>query len=379
MFFSIGKLCNHGCIATFTADAVASTLHGTPILRGKRSATTGLWQLHLPPATPPGNILAHSTTNDTPNTHAANSVIPQQTIADRIAFYHATMFSPSLSTWCKAIDANLLSTWPDLTSAQVRKHPPISSALVKGHLDQSRANQRSTKTKPTTNSNAQPSSSPSTNRFAALADQLDNPAASSNDTYSEPTNDKLHLIYADFATDTGKIFTDLTAGQFVQPSISGHSDMLVIYDYDSNFIHVEAMTSKSGPDILAAYKRAHALLTSRGHHPRLQRLDNEASKALQQFMHSTKVNFQLAPPHHVYRRNAAERAIRTLKTTSSPASAARTAISRSISGIASSRKPLSLSICSANPASILSYLPTPKSTARSTTIEHRLPLPAHES
>ena len=221
------------------------------------------------------------------------------------------MFSPALSTWCKAIDANLLSTWPDLTSAQVRKHPPISSALVKGHLDQSRANQRSTKHKPTPNSHTQPTSSPSTNRFAALADQVVD-TATSTDTYSESTNDKLHLISADFATDTGKIFTDLT-GRFVQPSISGHSDMLVVYDYDSNFIHVKAMTSKSGPDILAAYKRAHALvLTSRGLRPRLQRLDNEASKALQQFMHSAGVDFQLAPPH-VHRQNAAERAIRTFK------------------------------------------------------------------
>lgn len=72
------------------------------------------------------------------------------------------------------------------------------------------------------------------------------------------------------------------------------------------------MSSKSGPDILAAYKRAHALLTSRGLRPRLQRLDNEASAALQQFMHSEEVDFQLAPPH-VHRRNAAERAIHTFK------------------------------------------------------------------
>jgi hypothetical protein len=307
---SIGKLCDHGCIATFTSDAVSITLNDTQILRGSRSATTGLWQLHLPQASPHCDLLTPSHTKDTPTPHhAANSLIPHQTLADRIAFYHATLFSPSLSTWCKAIDANLLATWPDLTSAQVRKHPPISSALVKGHLDQSRANQRSTKPKATTTNKPQ-TTSPNTNHFAALeATNVVN--TTPTNTYAEPTNDKLHLLYADFATDTGKIFTDLT-GRFVQPSISGHSDMLVVYDYDSNFIHVEAMTSKSGPDILAAYKRAHALLTSRGLRPRLQRLDNEASKALQQFMHSEEVDFQLAPPH-VHRRNAAERAIRTFK------------------------------------------------------------------
>jgi hypothetical protein len=175
----------------------------------------------------------------------------------------------------------------------------MSSALVKGHLDQSRANQRSTKPNATA-TNTPPTNLPSPNHLAALAD--DNANHTPTHTYAEPTNDKLHLLYADFATDTGKIFTDLT----------GRSDMLVVYEYDSNFIHVEAVTSKSGPDILAAYKIAHALLTSCGLRPRIQRLDNEASNALQQFMHSAEVDFQLAPPH-VHRRNAAERSIRTFK------------------------------------------------------------------
>ena len=88
--------------------------------------------------------------------------------------------------------------------------------------------------------------------------------------------------------------------------------MLVLYDYDSNYIHVEAMKSKSGSEILAAYQRAHKLLTSRGLRPLLQKLDNEASSALQQYMTSQEVDFQLAPPN-VHRRNAAERAIRTFK------------------------------------------------------------------
>jgi hypothetical protein len=90
--------------------------------------------------------------------------------------------------------------------------------------------------------------------------------------------------------------------------------MLVLYDYNSNAIHVELMRNKSGPEILAAYKRAHALFTQRGLRPQLQRLDNEASTALQSFMTSEHVDFQLAPPPpHLHRRNAAERAIRTFK------------------------------------------------------------------
>jgi hypothetical protein len=88
--------------------------------------------------------------------------------------------------------------------------------------------------------------------------------------------------------------------------------MLVLYDYDSNAIHIELMKSKSDAEILAAYQRAHSLFTHSGLQPQLQHLDNEASTALQSFMTAHQVDFQLAPPH-LQRRNAAERAICTFK------------------------------------------------------------------
>jgi hypothetical protein len=85
-----------------------------------------------------------------------------------------------------------------------------------------------------------------------------------------------------------------------------------MYDYDSNYIHVEAMSDGTGPSILKAYKRAHTLLTSRGLKPSLQRLDNEYLIALQHHLDLVDVTFQVAPPH-VHCRNAAERAIRNFK------------------------------------------------------------------
>ena len=60
----------------------------------------------------------------------------------------ASMFSPAISTWCAAIDASHFTSWPELTSAQVRQYPPQSIAMVKGHLDQERANARSTNRQP---------------------------------------------------------------------------------------------------------------------------------------------------------------------------------------------------------------------------------------
>jgi hypothetical protein len=51
------------------------------------------------------------------------------------------------STWINAFDAGFFTTFPDLTAGLIRKFLPHSEATVKGHLDQARANQRSTKPK----------------------------------------------------------------------------------------------------------------------------------------------------------------------------------------------------------------------------------------
>jgi hypothetical protein len=87
---------------------------------------------------------------------------------------------------------------------------------------------------------------------------------------------------------------------------------MVVYDYDSNAIMVEPMRSRTGPCILAAFQVLHTCLVAAGLRPQLQRLDNECSVALKRFVRDANVDFQLVPPH-VYRRNAAERAIRTFK------------------------------------------------------------------
>ena len=107
---SIGQLCNHGCKAVFDATTVTITHHNEIILQGIRSPISRLWTLDLPSAPP-------ASTNQL---DSANAMAHNSNIADRVAFYHAAMFSPALSTWCDTIDAGHLTTWPALTSAQVR-------------------------------------------------------------------------------------------------------------------------------------------------------------------------------------------------------------------------------------------------------------------
>ena len=74
--------------------------------------------------------------------------------ADMVAFSHATLFSPPLTTLAAALRKDFLIGFPGLTKETLAKYPPPSRATIKGHLDQSRVNRkRSKSTKPEAQAN----------------------------------------------------------------------------------------------------------------------------------------------------------------------------------------------------------------------------------
>jgi hypothetical protein len=151
---SIGVLCDHGCIALFSANHVYIIYNKAVILEGTRTSP-GLWTVDLPST-------QHNTSQSTtvlpikPNCndleeitfYMANKVVHSTTMRDHILFLHAACFSPTLETWLLAISCGHFITWPGLTTANVRRYLPKSEATAKGHLDQQRKNLRSTKQNP---------------------------------------------------------------------------------------------------------------------------------------------------------------------------------------------------------------------------------------
>jgi hypothetical protein len=140
-FLSIGQLCDHGCKAVLTHNGVTITRDDLVLLADTRSdATNGLWTLD--PVRPSTTPLPASSTPITGSVKAMfHTTLAHDTIANRIAFYHASLFSPSLSTWCQAIDDGHFPTWPGLTSFAVRC-PQISSTI---HPHASRTSRPSTR------------------------------------------------------------------------------------------------------------------------------------------------------------------------------------------------------------------------------------------
>ena len=268
---SIGQLCDDGYHATFTADHVQLTKHGSSHVIGHRDPTNGLWNVPL--------LGSHQPTNTFPVTSVSNSAYEMQTLPDLVTYLHRACFSPVPATWTKAIDAGYFATWPGLTSDLVRKHLAKSVATAKGHLRQDRKNVRSTK--PT----------------APL------PAP-------EPTT-RTHCAFTKIILISGTLYSDQT-GHFPTTSSRGSKYVMIFYDFDSSAILAEPLKSRSASELLRAFSKLHQHLTDRGLRPALQILDNECPATLKTFMLQSGTKYQLAPPN-IHRTNAAEKAIDTWK------------------------------------------------------------------
>jgi hypothetical protein len=129
--------------------------------------------------------------------------------------------------------------------------------------------------------------------------------------YEPHITERTHIVYAEIHNIEGHTYTYLT-GRFTKTSSRGYKYILVLYDYDGNIIQEEPMKNRSDAEAIRAYSKIYDGLTSKGLKQKFQTMDNEASTALNQFLHSKDIQFQLVPPH-VHRQNAAERAIETFK------------------------------------------------------------------
>jgi hypothetical protein len=290
---SIGQFCDIGFEAIFTANHVTLRRNGIGELCGDHDHNSGLWNIRL--SNPPMPTPLSSAFPATAPTHTmlvcehANNVHEMRNQSDLVAYLHRACFSPTKSTWLKAINAGYFATWPGLTAELVSKHLPKSIATAKGHLRQERQNLQSTATplRPKT---------PITNLDAEFDLTLE---------HSDRT--RTNWVYQQAVQVSGQIFSD-QSGRFPVTCSKGNQYIMVVYDYDSNHILAEPLKSRSEHELVRAYTKLHTKLTVCGLHPLLQKLDNECPAGLKKFMKTEGVDYQLVPPH-VHRTNAARRAI----------------------------------------------------------------------
>ena len=178
-----------------------------------------------------------------------------------IKYLHLACWSPTVATWCDAIDLGYFATFPGLTSSQVRKYFPKSITTAKGNLKQVRKNLRSTNT----------SHSKKTNKEHIMTAS----------DYPSGTNARTNLVTFKLVSNdayTGIVATDQT-GKFPTRSSQGNQYLMVAYIQDANAILAIPLKNRSKTSIVNAYSSIYDKLTATGLKPKVQICDNECPKS----------------------------------------------------------------------------------------------------
>jgi hypothetical protein len=212
--------------------------------------------------------------------------------AKLIQFLHQCAFSPPPSTWIKAINNKQFFTWPGLTADAVRKYLPDSTATAKGHLKKTPAGVRSTQPKP-------PTIKISTPAGTTIPPNAKVKFVNNDTDFFPPTeqNEVNHVFcWAALADQIdGTTYTDLT-GRFPTMSMENNQYVFVAYDYTTNAILVRAIPNREATTIVKAFQDIFSYLESKGFKPKFNVLDNEASSAITNFLHSQDIKYQFVPP-----------------------------------------------------------------------------------
>jgi hypothetical protein len=109
----------------------------------------------------------------------------------------------------------------------------------------------------------------------------------------------------------GILYHDLT-GLFPFMSFDGSICFFVLYNYESNAILATPIAGLEDVSIFNAYKKFLKDLTAKEFKPKLNVMDNQATRHIKKFLTKNNCKLQIVEPHN-HRVNAAKRAIQTFK------------------------------------------------------------------
>jgi hypothetical protein len=224
--------------------------------------------------------------------HEANSVYDLPSIEQAIKWMHAVCGYPVKSTWLRAIKAGNFVGWPMLTERNVSKYYPDTDETLKGHMNQTRKNVRSTKAR---------------RRTLEVVEHPDMKGKKERDVYISvcKASDMYEVRETTFSDQTGK---------FPIRSRSGNKYIMIMVEIDSSAILVEPMKSRKDAEMIRAYDALLQRLRHAGINPKKHVMDNEVSENMKNHIRDDcKLKIELVPPG-CHRRNAAEVAIRNFKT-----------------------------------------------------------------
>ncbi len=113
------------------------------------------------------------------------------------------------------------------------------------------------------------------------------------------------FCFGTFADKTSGIICNNLTGSFLFVSLEGSICFFVLYHYKSNCILSSPTKGMDDRTTFEAYKKYIEELTSKGFKPKLNIMDNQATKHIKQYLFENDCKLQLVKPH-IHRVNAAE-------------------------------------------------------------------------
>ena len=115
----------------------------------------------------------------------------------------------------------------------------------------------------------------------------------------KPTNKRTHHVFMTVCKVTCSVSSN-QSGCFPVTSNHGNVYVALFYVHDPNYIKSVPIKNQSKEELLQAYMKVYAWLTTRGYRPLLHKLDNETSRDIEAFIAAEQVMIQHMPPdmHH---------------------------------------------------------------------------------
>jgi len=108
-----------------------------------------------------------------------------------------------------------------------------------------------------------------------------------------------------------KTYSDQTGG-FPMTSATENKYIFVFFDSDSNLIWEKSIKTRSEQEFIRAFNKCYKIIKYSGAPPTIHVLDNEISMEFEGIIKIKNVKIQITSLHN-HRRNAAEKAIGTIK------------------------------------------------------------------
>jgi hypothetical protein len=331
----IRPLCKVGCKVVVDNEKCDVVYKGRVILRGYKEPSMHLWtlpitnegmrttpsQIDLPRPCPGIGRVPHPSHAIYEGASFLHSI---RTWANNVKFAHQSLCNPKISTLLKATRRGFLKGCPYISVKLINKYLNPSPATAEGHMKRPRHGIQSTTPKAGT--------APAPHVPVIMFPPVPMPSIHSNDSSVYIVHNPIegatepHLIISDdddesivniFAVgafadkNNGIIYHDLT-GSFTFMSLDGSVCFFVLNHYKSNCILPAPIAGLDDVSIFNAYKTQFEELAAKGCTPKLNVMDNQATKHIKKNLTENKCKLQLVEPHN-HCVNAAERAIQTFK------------------------------------------------------------------